>query len=389
MIKRAYTQIFNEKLENFPILAILGPRQCGKTTFVQLVAKKYSYFDLEKPSHLTPFQTDPENRLEHLGTQIILDEAQRLPELFPILRGLVDESRNLKGQYILLGSASPTLIKNISESLAGRVTFIEMSPFSLLEVFKKEKDFNDLWVYGGFPDVWLMKSENLKWEWREGYVQTFIERDLNALGITVDSNRMRILWGMLAHVNGGLWNASQIASSMAVSQTTVNRYIDILEQTYLIKRLMPYFKNIGKRYVKSPKVYFRDTGLLHYFLNIKNINQLDVSPYKGGSFETFVIQQVDQLLKIKYPGSNMYYWRSSGGAEVDLILEVNGKTIPIEIKLTTSPTKSQTSGLKSFMHDMQLERGYVLFPGTESYSLTEGIYTLPLVDLVQHPEEYF
>ena len=385
MIPREITSHLKEKWLTYPIVCVLGPRQCGKTTLAKSAFPQLPYFDLERPSHAAPFIADPESRLENLGKGIILDEAQQIPALFPVLRSIVDEERDHNGQYLLLGSASPILIKTISESLAGRVAFVEMSPLTFREINHKSSDYRSLWTFGGFPEQWLMKETKQKWEWKENFVQTYIQRDLNVLDIQINSSQMRKMWGMLAHLNGSFWNASQIAGSLGASQTLVNRYLNILEDTYLITMLPSFFANIKKRFIKSPKIYFKDTGLLHYFLQIQNFEQLDISPYKGASFESFVIQQIRQYLLLNCPGFELYHWRSSNGAEVDLIIKINGKIIPIEIKLSKNPDIQMTRGLKSFMQDMDLENGFVIYPGNESYSLKNGIYAYPLIDFLTNP----
>jgi predicted AAA+ superfamily ATPase len=388
MIEREFSKKLLDNWRNYPIVCILGPRQCGKTTLAKMVFPALPYFDLERPSHAAPFLADPESRLENLGPGIILDEAQQIPELFPVLRSMVDEKRKKNGQYLLLGSASPSLTKNISQSLAGRVSFLEISPLTIREINHTRKNKFDLWIHGGFPQQWLMKKNDQKWEWKENFVQTYIQRDLNVLGIQIDSGQMRKLWSMLAHLNGSYWNASQVAGSMGVSQTMVNRYLSILEETFLMTRLPPFHANIGKRFKKSAKIYFKDTGLLHYFLQIQNFEQLDISPYKGRSFEAYVIQQIRQFYLLHYPGTEIFHWRSAGGAEVDLILKLKGKIIPFEIKLSKSPEKKTAIGLRSFIKDLNLKKGFIIYPGIDSYSLGEGVFTLPVDNFLKDPSSF-
>lgn len=334
--------------------------------------------DLEKPSDFVPFSQDPEARLLQLDSRVILDEAQRLPELFPILRGVIDGRRTRKGRFVLLGSASPLLIRHISESLSGRTTFLDMTPFRWDEVAGKGRglDFKALWYRGGFPHPLLEGNDAGRLDWFDAYSRTFIERDLTALGIDVSSAQMRKLWTMLAHFNGAIWNASNLAASMGTSYHTVNRYTDILEQTFLIRKLPPYFANIGKRIIKSPKIYFRDTGLLHYFLGIRNLKTLDIHPSRGASWEAFVVEHLISGFQLADPGSQAYYWRTASGAETDLLIERGNRLIPFEIKLHSSPTQNDVRGLAVCMRDLKLDKGYVLYPGESDYSLGGGITAL-------------
>ncbi len=388
MLKRIFNTSLQKKMKSFPIVSILGPRQCGKTTFVKSVLPDWKYLDLEKPSDAIPVMDDPEGRLKQLGSKIIFDEAQQVPKLFEILRSYVDENRSHNGQFVLLGSASPGLIKGISESLAGRTAFLEMSPFLWPEIADKKLEFtiNRLWLRGGFPDAFLMKDPASLLDWYEGYTRTFIERDLTAMGITISPTQMRKLWMMLAHANGTIWNASQIASSLGLNYQTINRYTDILEQTFLIRKLQPYYINIKKRMVKSPKILLRDTGLLHYFLGIQNKEGLDVQPSRGASWESFIVEQLISLYTLYVPGSRFWYWRTQAGAEVDLLIEKTGTIIPIEIKLHSSPSKDMTRGLVSCMNDLKIQKGYIVYPGNNEYSLGKGITVLPLEKVLNNPE---
>lgn len=380
VLKRDFLLRFKDLLKQFPAVAILGPRQCGKTTFARQFLKGWKYFDLEKPSDFTYLSQDIEAAFKELDHPFILDEAQQFPQLFPFLRGFIDERRQKNGRVVLLGSASPTLIKQISESLAGRIGFLEMTPFQWSEVKKREDNIlhSRLWERGGFPKAYLAKSWKSWLDWIEFYTRSFIERDLTALGIEVDPPQMRKLWAMLAHYNGCIWNASQIASSLGVSYHTVNRYTDILEQTFLIRKLQPYYANIGKRLVKSPKIYFRDTGLLHYFLGIHQSEILKIHPARGQSWEGFIIEQVVHRLYLKYPATQIFYWRTQARGEVDLLIQQGTQLIPIEIKLHSSPTRNDMRSLWICMDDLKLKVGYVLYPGKRSYSLGNGVIALPI-----------
>jgi hypothetical protein len=319
---------------------------------------------------------------------VILDEAQRLPAMFPILRGIVDRARARRGRFVLLGSASPSLSRQISESLAGRTAFLDLPPFRWDEVASRriQGGLSALWLRGGFPLAFLEAADRARHDWLEGYTRTFIERDLVALGIDVSAPQMRRLWAMLAHVNGGVWNASQLAASLGVSYHTVNRYVDILEQTFLIRKLPPYFANIGKRLVKSPKVYFRDTGLLHYYLGISTREALDTHPARAGSWETFLIDQLVSAYQRALPGSQAFFWRTAAGDEVDLLVEGGGARVPFEMKLHSAPTAEDARGLLRCMSDLALPRGYLVYPGRERYSLGRGVTALPAQALLADPE---
>lgn len=305
MIERHYGSLLRRHLRSFPSVTVLGPRQCGKTTFICAALPAWTYLDLERPSDSVPLAADPEARLNQLGGKVVFDEAQRVPELFPILRGVIDSRRSQRGRFVLLGSASPSLVRRISESLAGRTAFLDLSPFRWSEVksHRQTGGLATLWFRGGFPPAFLERDDRARREWLESYTRAFIERDLPALGIEVSASQMRKLWTMLAHCNGGVWNASQLAASLGVSYHTVNRYVDILEQTFLIRKLPPYFVNIGKRLVKSPKIYFRDTGLLHFFLGIHSASTLDTHPARGMSWEAFIIDQLISTFQQALPGS--------------------------------------------------------------------------------------
>ncbi|MCG3203420.1 MAG: hypothetical protein KCHDKBKB_00078 [Elusimicrobia bacterium] len=377
-----------KKLKNFSVVTVLGPRQCGKTTFVRHSLSDWDYFDLEKTSDRVPFEQDAEARLAQFPSKLILDEAQRFPEIFPLLRGMVDEDPRKKGRFVLLGSASPSLVRHISESLAGRTAFLDMTPFCWDEIKGQSEvgDPKDLWLKGGFPDAFLQKKNDIRWEWFEAYVRTFVERDLPSLGIDISISQMHKLWAMLAHFNGGIWNASQLASSLGVSYHLVNRYTDILEQTFLIRKLVPFFANLRKRIVKSPKVYFRDTGLLHFFLGIRDKKTLDVHPGRGASWESFVIEHVIAGYQLQASGSRPYYWRTATGSEVDLLIEHEGRLIPFEIKLHSAPVENDARGLISCMNDLGLKRGYVLCPAQNRYSIGKGIEVLPVEDFISNPK---
>ncbi|MGE0454998.1 MAG: ATP-binding protein [Vicinamibacteria bacterium] len=387
MIERGYGSALRGLLRRFPAVTVLGPRQCGKTTFIREALPGWSHLDLERPADATPLAADPEARLEQLGDRVILDEAQRLPQIFPVLRGLIDRRRSRRGRFVLLGSASPSLVRGISESLAGRTAFLDLPPFRWDEVRGRRAagGLRGLWLRGGFPDAFLARGDPARRDWMEAYTRAFIERDLPALGIEISPSQMWKLWTMLAHLNGGLWNASQLAASLGVSYHTVNRYVDILEQAFLVRKLPPYFANLGKRLVKSPKVYFRDSGLLHHFLGIRSAADLETHPARGASWEAFVVDQLLSAFRRLDPGCQGWFWRTAQGDEVDVLIETGSRLVPFEVKLHSTPGPDEARGLLRCMADLKLPRGYVLYPGRERYSLGRGVTTLPADDVLGGP----
>ena len=368
---------------------MLGPRQCGKTTFSRHALPDWTYVDLERPSDAAPLLADPEARLDQLGDHVIFDEAQRVPELFAVLRSAIDQQRSRHGRFLLLGSSSPRLVTGVAESLAGRTAFLDLPAFRWDEVqgAGRKETLSDLWLRGGFPAAFLARGDRPRAEWFEAYTRAFIERDLPALGVEVSAARMRQLWTMLAHSNGGLWNASQLAASLGVSYHTVNRYVDVLEQTFLIRKLPPFFANIKKRLVKSPKVYFRDSGLLHAFLGIDTATVLHGHPARGLSWEAFVIDQLIAAFQRVRPGYRPHFWRTALGHEVDLLMDDGRRQVPFEIKLRSTPTIDDARGVLTCMKDLGLRRGYVIYPGREAYSLGHQVTALPADHLLSRPQD--
>ncbi len=386
MIPRRHTALLHRLLREFPSVTILGPRQCGKTTLARQSLPGWTYLDLERPRDATPLAADPEARLEQLGDHVILDEAQQVPEVFPILRGVIDRRRRAKGRFVLLGSASPALVRDISESLAGRTAILDLTALRWSEIrTRRGARLQTLWVRGGFPSAFLARGEPAHRDWLDSYVRTFIERDLRRLGIDFSTSTMRTLWTMLAHVNARLWNASQLAASLGITYHTVNRYLDILEQTFLVRRLQPYHANLKKRLVKSPKVYFRDTGLLHFFLGIHGPRELDVHPARGASWEAFVVEEVISALQIAAPEANVHFWRTGTGDEVDLLLRHGSRLVPVEIKLHSTPSPADAGGVRRCMQDLGCKRGYVVYPGSEDYSLGGGVTAIAAERLLADP----
>ena len=351
-------------------MAILGPRQCGKTTFVKNCFPDYEYLDLELPSDLAKVEGDPELFLSSREGAIIIDEAQRMPELFPLLRALIDQDRKHNGKFILLGSASFQLNKNINESLAGRVAFLDFSPLNALET-RTYYPLEALWLKGGFPDALINKPNNeLNFEWFDFYTRTLIERDLPSLGIDIDIRQFRLLWKMASHFHGELLNKNKMATSLGISPHTVERYLGILEQTFTLRLLPPYYANIKKRLVKSPKLYFRDSGMFHYFRDIRSFAGLTASPDLGNSFEGFVIEQICQICQ---PDWMPYFFRTSDGIEADLLLSKADARIPIEIKSKLNANQNDAKPLEKILKFLGQQKGFIISLGEDSYPISERI----------------
>lgn len=366
-----YLARLSAAVQRSPVTALLGPRQCGKTTLSrQLAARQEStFFDLESLPDQRRLQ-NPELVLSGLSNLVVLDEIQRMPELFQVLRVLVDRPEN-RARFLILGSASPSLIKAASETLAGRVEFIELSGFDLFEVGAENR--NTLWLRGGFPRAYLAASLDDSLAWREGFIRTFLERDIPQLGIDIPAVAMRRFWTMLAHYHGQTWNASELARSMGLSDKTVRSYLDILTGTFMVRQLQPWFENLGKRQVKSPKVYFRDSGLLHSLLGITDEGGLLGHPKSGASWEGFALEQIFQLLR----PAQAYYWGTYSGPELDLLVFQNGKRYGFEVKFNEAP--SVTASMRAAVKDLSLDHLWVVYPGKEEYPVDENITTMPLV----------
>ena len=369
MIKRNYySASLATATKRSPVTALLGPRQCGKTTLARIFGKQHNshYFDLESPADQQRLQ-NPELMLNSLQGLIILDEIQTKPELFNILRVLVDRPEN-RQHFLVLGSASPHIIRNVSETLAGRVEFIELAGFNIQEVNNTEQ----LWLRGGFPRSFLAASESDSRVWRDGFIRTFLERDIPMLGITIASTAMRRFWTMLAHFHGQTWNASDLARSMGLSDKTIRSYLDILTATFMIRQLQPWHENLRKRQVKSPKIYFRDTGLLHSLLNIPDYHSLTGNPRLGASWEGFALEQALQTIR----PTEAYFWATHGGAELDLLFFREGKRYGVEFKYNEAP--GITKSMHIAVRDLSLDYLWVVYPGKEEYPVTDKIMVRPL-----------
>jgi len=370
MINRKLIPEIEHALADFPAVALLGPRQAGKTTLAKQVAAQRAgslYLDLERPSDLAKL-ADPELYLSRYADSfIVLDEIQRQPELFAVLRALIDEKRT-PGRFLLLGSASPQLLRQASESLAGRISFHELAPFDVGEIAPGHAQLQDFWLRGGYPLSWLAKSDTASFAWRESFIATHLERDIPAFGIRVPGTTLRRFWQMLAHLHGQLWNASRLAASFGVSAPTVQHYLDILEATYMLRRLPPLQANLGKRLVKSPKVYLRDSGLLHALLGIVTLDDLAGHPVVGASWEGWVLEQVVQLIG---PQWQLSFYRTAGGAEMDIVAERGNRRLAFEIKFSSAPALSK--GFWSAMSDLKPEQAFVVAPVESGYPLAANV----------------
>ncbi len=355
------------------ITLLIGPRQCGKTTIARqfVPSDSANYFDLEDPVSLARLE-EPMTALAPLTGLVVIDEVQRRPELFPILRVLADR-QPLPARFLILGSAAPELLRQSSESLAGRMEIVAMSGFSLAEVGNEQQSRH--WLRGGFPCSYLAASDNDSSAWLKSFTLTLVERDIPQLGIKVPAAMLIRFWTMLAHCHGQIWNAAPPARSLGVSEPTVRRYLDLLEGVFMVRQLQPWHSNLKKRQVKSPKVYFRDSGVLHNLLGIRGDRELLNHPACGASWEGYVIEEA---IRVVSPDES-YFWATHNGAELDLLLVKNGFRIGIECKRSDAPRL--TPSMRTSLTDVELDRLVVIYPGTRRYSLAEGVEVLPLVEL--------
>jgi len=358
-----------------PCVAILGPRQCGKTTLARMLGANepvFTFFDLESPVDIRRL-TAPMRTLSALTGLVVLDEIQRDPTLFEILRVLVDRPES-ETRFLILGSASPTLIKGASESLAGRLGFIDLGGFDLGEAGTDSQD--RLWNRGGFPRSFLAADDAGSLRWRQGFVRTFLERDIPQLGISAPAETLRRFWTMIAHYHGQVWNAAEFARALGSSEGTARRYLDILAGSYMVRIHPPWFENIAKRQVKAPKIYIRDSGLLHALLELRTLIDLQAHPKLGASWEGFALEQVMTLLGTR----NTYFWATHGGAELDLLANMDGRRYGFEFKVADAP--GTTRSMHVALADLGLEYLWIVYPGSDAYELTENVSVLPLHEIV-------
>ena len=356
-------------MTSIPSSPSLGPRQCGKTTLAHQFKRQHRrechLFDLEDPEDLAAFD-NPKSVFQSLEGTIIIDEVQRLPEIFPYLRVLVDREKRRRN-ILLLGSASKDLIQKSSETLAGRISTIELTPFGQHEL--GAKDQKRLWQRGGFPLSFLAQTDKKSLAWRKAYTATFLERDIPGLGINIPANTLYRFWKMIAHYHGNIVNYSEMARSFGVADTTIRRYLDILTETFMVRQLQPWYENIKKRQVKSPKLYFRDSGLYHTLLSVGNQRELLSHPKLGASWEGFAIEQVIQHFELD--GNEIFFWSAHGQGEIDLLFDRDGKRLGVECKFTQRPALSKSMGLAK--KQLGLHHIFCVHPGEKSFPLGPGI----------------
>jgi uncharacterized protein len=365
-----------ESLSYNPVTAILGPRQCGKTTLALSISEtiKSTLFDLEDPADFELLKSNPKQIFTGLEGLVIIDEIQRLPELFPLLRVLADEADS-KRKYLILGSTSPDLIRNSSESLAGRIGFVNLTGFRLNEV--GNENLRNLWLRGGFPRSYLALNDDQSYKWRNDFIQTFLERDISMYGFNIPPVTLRRFWQMLAHYHGQVWNGAEFARAMGVSEPTVKRYLDILTGTYMIRQLQPWYENLKKRQVKAPKVYIRDSGILHALLTLED-DKIITHVKVGASWEGFVIEQIMQVLNTR----DCYFWRTHTGSELDLMVVKNGKKLGFEIKYSDVP--KITRSMNSVIEDLSLDKLFLIYQGKRKIQLQERIFALPADEIFKN-----
>jgi predicted AAA+ superfamily ATPase len=356
------------------VVALLGPRQCGKTTLAREIVAPDSvnYFDLEDPRSIARL-SEPDLALRPLKKVVVIDEVQRRPDLFPLLRVLADR-RPLPARFLILGSASPDLLQQSSESLAGRIETIPLEGFRLSDLGAAAQSRH--WLRGGFPLAYTARTDADSMTWRRQFLQTFLERDVPQLGVAIPALALRRFWSMVAHYHGQTWNAAELARALAVNESTVRRYLDLMSAVFMVRQLPPWFENLGKRQVKAPKVYVRDSGLLHALLGVGNQRDLEGHPKVGASWEGYAVEEV---LKHVRP-DEAYYWKTHNGAELDLLLFKDGRRIGVECKRADAPVL--TTSMRIALSDLQLDRLYVLYPGEKGYSLGKKVEVVPLAKFV-------
>ena len=366
-------------LRRAPITALLGPRQCGKTTLARSLKAEH-FFDLEDPRNLARLD-EPQTALETLTGTVVIDEVQRKPELFPLLRVLADRQRSTR--YLLLGSASPELVKEVSESLAGRVAYHDLGPFAVDETVDEtgSGEWRRLWLRGGFPRSYLSEDDAASAAWREDFIRSHLERDIPALGISIPAETLRRFWVMVSHYHGQTLNLSELGRSFGVSDHTVRRYLEILSGTFMIRLLPPWHANVGKRLVKAPKLYIRDSGLFHALHTIATIEQLESHPKLGASWEGFAMEQAIRLMGAVQP----YFWRTHTGSELDLVWQAGGALWGMEFKYRDAPR--MTRSIRAVLRDLPLQHLWIVYPGPSRYQLDETVTVLPLAELADAAAE--
>jgi predicted AAA+ superfamily ATPase len=369
-------ELLHRLLRNNPIVAILGPRQCGKTTLARQFSSQWplevTIFDLENPRDIQRLQ-EPLLALENIEGLIIIDEIQRSPDLFPVLRVLSD--RYKKTKYLILGSASRDLIRQSSESLAGRISYVEIGGFSLqlLGASKAEK----LWIRGTFPRSFLASSEAASYQWRQDFIATFLERDIPQLGINIPARSLGRFWKMLAHYHGQIFNASEIGKSLGISDHTAQRYLDLLSGTFMVRQLRPWYYNTKKRIIKRPKVYFRDSGILHALFALEGKKDVLLHPKLGASWEGFALEEAIKTAQLKE--DEAFFWGVHSAAEIDLVFQKKGGLYGVEVKYAQAP--SLTQSMRSALKELSLKHLWIIYPGKESYPLDRNVTAIPLEDL--------
>ena len=373
--RRADIALVRAALKRTRVVALLGPRQCGKTTLARqfVPANSLNYFDLEDPQTLARL-SEPDIALRPLKKLVVIDEIQRRPDLFPLLRVLADRSP-LPARFLILGSASPDLLRQSSETLAGKIETVPLEGFRLSDLGASAQGRH--WLRGGFPRAYTPRSEADSLAWRRQFLQTFLERDIPQLGVSIPAVALRRFWNMVAHYHGQIWNAAELARALAVNESTVRRYLDLMTGVFMVRQLPPWFENLGKRQVKAPKVYVRDTGLLHSLLGISSQHDLENHPKVGASWEGYAVEEV---LKAFRP-DEAYYWATYNGAEIDLVLFNDGHRMGIECKHADAP--ALTPSMRTALADLRLDRLYVLYPGDKTYGLGKKVEVVPLAKFVK------
>jgi predicted AAA+ superfamily ATPase len=371
--RKQYLATIRERLKSFPVVSVLGPRQVGKTTLAQVIAGEQPshFFDLEDVDALARL-AEPKVALDRLEGLVVLDEVQRKPELFALLRVLADR-QPVKARFLLTGSASPELVRGVSESLAGRVALVDVAGFNLEEV--GESDWRTLWWRGGFPRAYLAETEAVSRQWQEEFVRTFLERDMPQLGVTISAVALRRFWTMLTHYHAQVWKGSELARSLGASEPTMRKYLDLLSSTFMVRQLSPWHENLGKRQVKAPKIYLRDSGLLHCLMRQNAFADLEAHPKLGASWEGFALEQVLSLTGDR----DAYFWATHGGAELDLMVRWQGRRYGFEFKYGDAPT--MTKSMHTALKDLKLERLFVVHPGKDSYVMNEQTEAVAITGL--------